>query len=58
MRVEQVADLGPALTLGATKLMMFATLYFFSLLGLLMNLLGDLMYTIIDPRIDFEAREV
>jgi len=37
---------------------MFATLYFFSLLGLLMNLLGDLMYTIIDPRIDFEARSV
>jgi microcin C transport system permease protein len=37
---------------------MFATLYFFSLLGLLMNLAGDLMYTIIDPRIDFEAREV
>ena len=37
---------------------MFATLYFFSLLGLLMNLLGDLVYTIIDPRIDFEAREV
>ncbi len=36
---------------------MFATLYFFSLLGLLMNLLGDLMYTIIDPRIDFESRE-
>ena len=37
---------------------MFATLYFFSLLGLLMNLLGDLMYTIVDPRIDFEARHV
>ncbi len=37
---------------------MFGTLYFFSLLGLLMNLLGDIMYTIIDPRIDFEAREV
>lgn len=36
---------------------MFATLYFFSLLGLLMNLLGDLMYTVIDPRIDFETRE-
>ncbi len=34
----------------------FGTLYFFSLLGLLMTLLGDLMYTIIDPRIDFEAR--
>ncbi len=36
---------------------MFATLYFFSLLGLLMNLLGDLMYTVVDPRIDFESRE-
>jgi microcin C transport system permease protein len=36
----------------------FATLYFFTLLGLLMNLVGDLTYTIIDPRIDFEARNV
>ena len=35
---------------------MFGTLYFFSLLGLLLSLLGDVMYTIIDPRIDFEAR--
>ena len=37
---------------------MFGTLYFFSLLGLLMGLIGDLMYTVIDPRIDFETREV
>ncbi|MDH3692743.1 MAG: microcin ABC transporter permease, partial [Gammaproteobacteria bacterium] len=37
---------------------MFATLYFFSLLGLLMNLIGDLTYTVVDPRIDFESREV
>ena len=37
--------------------LMFGTLYFFSLLGLMLNLVGDLMYTIIDPRIDFEARE-
>jgi microcin C transport system permease protein len=37
--------------------LMFGTLYFFSLLGLLLNLMGDLMYTVIDPRIDFEARE-
>ena len=35
---------------------MFATVYFFTLLGLVMNLVGDLMYTIIDPRIDFEGR--
>ena len=36
---------------------MFAALYFFTLLGLLMNLVGDLMYVVIDPRIDFERRE-
>ncbi|GIT47403.1 MAG: hypothetical protein Ct9H300mP13_1990 [Gammaproteobacteria bacterium] len=32
--------------------------FFFSLLGLVMNLVGDLMYMVIDPRIDFESREV
>jgi microcin C transport system permease protein len=36
----------------------FATLYIFSLLGLVVNLLSDLTYTWIDPRIDFETREV
>jgi microcin C transport system permease protein len=36
---------------------MFATLYFFTLLGLLLNLVGDLMYVVIDPRIDFERRD-
>ncbi|HLS86751.1 MAG TPA: microcin C ABC transporter permease YejB [Burkholderiales bacterium] len=36
---------------------MFGTLFFFSLLGLLMNLVGDLTYTLVDPRIDFEARK-
>jgi microcin C transport system permease protein len=36
---------------------MFGTLFFFSLLGLLMNLVGDIMYTVVDPRIDFEARK-
>ncbi|CAX21890.1 MAG: microcin C ABC transporter permease YejB [Methylorubrum extorquens] len=34
----------------------FATLYIFSLLGLAVNLLSDLTYTWIDPRIDFSAR--
>ena len=36
----------------------FATLYIFSLLGLLIGLLSDLMYMWIDPRIDFEGRDV
>jgi len=36
----------------------FANLYIFSLVGLAVNLLSDLTYTWIDPRIDFETREV
>jgi len=36
----------------------FATLYIFSLVGLAVNLLADLTYTWVDPRIDFETREV
>ena len=35
---------------------MFATLYFFTLLGLFMNIIGDLAMTFVDPRIDFEKR--
>lgn len=36
----------------------FANLFIFSLLGLLVSLLSDLTYTWIDPRIDFERRDV
>lgn len=36
----------------------FATLYVFSLLGLVIGLISDLAYMWIDPRIDFETREV
>ncbi|ORM79262.1 microcin C ABC transporter permease YejB [Pantoea eucrina] len=35
---------------------MFGTLYIFTLIGLLMNIVSDLTYTLVDPRIDFEAR--
>ncbi|WP_425406756.1 microcin C ABC transporter permease YejB [Hwanghaeella sp.] len=35
---------------------MFATLYFFTLIGLVLNLINDVTYTVIDPRIDFDAR--
>jgi len=34
----------------------FGTLFVFTLLGLVVNLIGDLMYVLIDPRIDFERR--
>ena len=36
----------------------FGTLFIFSLIGLFVNLVSDLVYMWVDPRIDFEAREV
>ncbi|HZR71077.1 MAG TPA: microcin C ABC transporter permease YejB [Burkholderiales bacterium] len=37
---------------------MFGTLYVFTLLGLVMKLIEDLTYVAVDPRIDFESRDV
>ncbi len=34
----------------------FASLYIFTLLGLVMGIVSDMMYALIDPRIDFERR--
>ena len=34
----------------------FGSLFIFTLLGLVFNLIGDLVYTWVDPRIDFERR--
>ncbi|MEX3011062.1 microcin C ABC transporter permease YejB [Hoeflea sp. TYP-13] len=36
----------------------FGTLFIFSLMGLILNLVSDLIYTWVDPRIDFERRDV
>jgi microcin C transport system permease protein len=36
----------------------FGTLFIFSLMGLVVGLVSDLIYTWIDPRIDFERRDV
>ena len=36
----------------------FGTLFIFTLIGLVINLIGDVLYAVIDPRIDFERREV
>jgi len=35
---------------------MFATLYIFTLIGLVMNLVSDVIYMLVDPRIDFNER--
>ncbi len=36
---------------------LFGTLYVFTLISLVMHLIGDLCYVFVDPRIDFETRE-
>jgi len=36
----------------------FATLYIFSLMGLIIGLISDLTYMWVDPRLDFESRDV
>ncbi len=36
----------------------FANIYILALIGLVVNLLSDLTYTWVDPRVDFETREV
>ncbi len=37
---------------------MFGTLYIFTLIGLVFNLIGDITYMLVDPRIDFDRRDL
>ena len=37
---------------------MFGTLYIYTLIGLIFNLIGDIAYMLVDPRIDFNRRDV
>jgi microcin C transport system permease protein len=48
--------LGFEAAIGRDYPVMFGTLYFFGLVGLVMGIVGDFIYTVVDPRIDFEAR--
>jgi microcin C transport system permease protein len=49
--------LGYQATLDRDYPVIFGTLYIFSIIGLVLNLISDLTYHLVDPRIDFEARE-
>lgn len=49
--------LGWEATINRDYPVVFATLYFFTLLGLVLQLIGDVMYHLIDPRIDFDSRD-
>ena len=55
--LDGVGLLGFEAAIGRDYPVMFGTLYFFTLLGLAMKIIEDLTYTLIDPRIDFSARE-
>jgi microcin C transport system permease protein len=55
--LEGLGLLGLESTLQRDYPVMFGTLYMFTLLGLVLTLIGDLTYTVVDPRIDFETRQ-
>lgn len=48
--------LGYDATLSRDYPVMFGTLYLFTLIGLLLNIISDITYTLVDPRIDFGRR--
>jgi microcin C transport system permease protein len=56
--LDGLGRLGFEAAIGRDYPVMFASLYFFTLLGLVFNLIGDVTYTLVDPRIDFERRDL
>ncbi|MEN8709224.1 MAG: microcin C ABC transporter permease YejB [Paracoccaceae bacterium] len=55
--LDGLGRLGYEAALNRDYPVVFGSLYFFGLVGLLIGILSDLMYVLIDPRIDFERRE-
>lgn len=54
--LDGLGQLGFESALSRDYPVMFATLFIFTLIGLVLKLIGDLTYMLIDPRIDFEGR--
>ncbi len=54
--LDGLGRLGFEAAVGRDYPVMFGTLFLFGLIGLLVNILSDLMYVLVDPRIDFEKR--
>jgi len=54
--LDGLGQLGFAAAVNRDYPVMFGTLYFFTLIGLVLKIISDLTYTFVDPRIDFEAR--
>ena len=55
--LDGLGRLGYEAAVGRDYPIVFGTLFIFGLIGLLVNILSDLMYVLVDPRIDFERRE-
>jgi microcin C transport system permease protein len=55
--LDGLGRLGFEATLARDYPVMFGTLFTFSLLGLIVGIITDLTYVMIDPRIDFERRD-
>lgn len=55
--LDGLGRLGFEAAVGRDYPVMFGTLFLFGLIGLLVNIFSDLMYVLVDPRIDFEKRE-
>lgn len=54
--LEGIGLLGFEATIQRDYPVVFSSLYIMTLLGLLLNIISDITYTLVDPRIDFEAR--
>lgn len=54
--LEGIGLLGFESTIQRDYPVVFSSLYIMTLLGLILNIISDITYTLVDPRIDFEAR--
>ncbi len=55
--LDGLGRLGFEAAVGRDYPVMFGTLFLFGLIGLVVGIVSDLMYVLVDPRIDFEKRE-
>jgi len=55
--LDGLGRLGFEATIDRDYPVVFGTLYVFGLMGLVIGIVSDLMYVLVDPRIDFESRE-
>lgn len=55
--LDGIGRLGFEATVARDYPVMFGTLFIFGLMGLVVGIISDIMYVLVDPRIDFEKRE-